>query len=190
MYDGVKDVPAKHTAIVLGARVYDDGTPSAVLSDRLAVALKLYRAQKVRKILVTGDHGTPRYNEVGGMFRWLRRRGVPEADIFLDHAGFRTLDSMKRAAKVFRVKSAIICTQQFHLARSVFLANQSGIDAVGVSTDLRSYRHHFLNHTREFAARTVSVIETFVLKTGPKMLGPPIPIYGDGRLTQGRSPSS
>ena len=124
-------------AIVPGARVFEDGTPSHALADRLHAALELYRAGRVQKILVSGDHGSGIYDEVNAMHAWLLDRGVSPEAIYLDHAGFRTLDTMFRASEVFKVRRAVICTQRFHLPRSVFLARAAGIDAVGLEADRR-----------------------------------------------------
>jgi SanA protein len=184
IFDTSGGTPERHAAVVLGAKVYRNGRPSPVLADRLEAALTLYREHKVRKILVTGDHGSPSYNEVTAMSRWLRERGVPPRDIFLDHAGFRTFDSMARAAAVFGVKDAVVCTQAFHLPRAVFLANAFGIDAVGLVSDRRSYHHHYLNHGREICARAVAVLDAYVWHASPKYLGEPFAITGDGRRTR------
>jgi SanA protein len=187
LFENVRDIPSRHTAIVLGARVHPDGRPSATLADRLHAAIDLYRAGKVRKILVSGDHSAPEYNEVEAMWKWLDERGIPIEDVFLDHAGLRTLDTMERARKVFLVKDAVVCTQEFHLPRSVFLARRAGIDAVGLKADRRRYYHRRWNQVREFAARSVSFFDSYVFHTEPKFLGKEISILGDGRVTQNRS---
>ena len=186
IFENAASVPPRYTALVLGAKVYRDGTPSMILRDRLQAALDLYRQHKVRKILVSGSHPSQSEDEVGAMAKWLCNRGVPEVDIFLDHAGFRTLDSMVRASEVFGVREAVICTQAFHLPRSIFLARRSGIDAVGLVSDRRKYRHHAYNHIRELAAKTVAVLDSCVFHRGPRFLGAPISIHGDGRETQDR----
>lgn len=172
------EAPARSVAIVLGARVWADGSPSATLADRLACGLALYEAGRVDAVLVSGDHGRDDYDEATAMFRWLTARGVPAERVFVDHAGFRTLDSMERAARVFRVRDAVVCTQRFHLARSVFLARRAGIDAVGVVADRRVYRAHRTNQAREVLARTAAVVDSYLLRREPRFLGPPIPIEG------------
>ncbi len=170
-------------AIVPGARVFADGTPSHALADRLQTAYELYKDGRVGKILVSGDHGTGRYDEVNAMHSWLLERGVPPASIYLDHAGFRTLDTMARAARVFEVERAVICTQRFHLGRSVFLARAAGIDALGVEADRRELLRARHNARREALARVRAWLDVHVLGTKPKFLGPPIPISGPASAT-------
>ena len=184
LHTDLDDVPSRQVAIVLGARVYPDGLPSAVLADRLAAALDLYRAGRVEKILVSGDHQAPEYDETTAMGRWLAERGVPAEDLFLDQAGLRTLDTMERASRVFLVTNAVVCTQAFHLRRSVFLARRAGIDAVGFVSDRRRYAHARANQSREALAKVVAVLDSFVWRRGPKHLGDPIPITGDGQATR------
>ena len=165
-------------ALVLGARVMPSGQPSPALQERLALALALYQRGEVARILVTGDHREHHYDEVRAMFRWLHARGVPREHIFLDHAGFRTWDSMQRARHVFQVRDVIICTQAFHLARAVYLARHAGLDAVGVPTDGDLYHPSPRMHARELLARAWAVLDARVLKTPPAHLGPAIPIDG------------
>jgi SanA protein len=175
-YARVADVPPRAVAIVLGARVFADGTPSLVLEDRLATALDLYRRGKVRRILVTGDNGSNQYDEVTVMQRWLVARGVVPAHVQRDHAGFRTLDSMARAAQVFRVRHAVVCTQRFHLARSVFLARRYGLDAVGAEADRRVYLDARRDATREVIARAVAFSDVYITRRRPRFLGEQIPL--------------
>ena len=186
-YAPASQVPEKTVAMVLGARVWADGTPSASLEDRLAAALSLYRAKKVSRILVTGDNGQSSYNEVAVMHRWLVAQGVPSTAIFADHAGFRTHDSMQRAAKVFEVTKAIVCTQEFHLPRALFLAHAAGIDAVGVTANRRWYRARWKNKVREAMARLVAVGDVWVWGREPRYLGQKIPITGDARASHDQS---
>lgn len=132
LYDDVVLCPPRDVAIVLGASVYRSGKPSPVVEARLAAALALLRSRQASRILVSGDHRPDEYDEVQAMKRWLVRAGVPAEKILVDVAGLRTFDSMERAARVFGVKSAVVCTQSFHLPRAVFLARRAGIDAVGL----------------------------------------------------------
>lgn len=182
----VEEAPVRTVAIVPGARVYNNEVPSSVLEDRLQAALALYRKGKVRRILVSGDHREDGYDEVNAMHRYLVRHGASRDDVFLDHAGFRTFDTMQRARRVFGVTDAIVCTQEFHLARSVFLARKAGIDAVGVVADRRAYQAARANTAREFLARTRAFFDVYVIPTRAEMLGPTIPIQGSPEPTYDR----
>jgi SanA protein len=176
-YARVADVPPRAVAIVLGARVFADGTPSPILEDRLATALDLYRLGRVRRILVTGDNGSDRYDEVTVMQRWLLAHGVDPAHVQRDHAGFRTLDSMARAAQVFRVRHAVVCTQRFHLARSMFLARRYGLDAVGAEADRRPYQHAARDGpARGGGPRGGRVSDVYLTRRRPRFLGEEIPL--------------
>jgi SanA protein len=177
--------PSATAAIVLGARVYADGTPSPMLADRLETAIKLYKEGKVKKLLLSGDHGTTTYDEVNAMLKYCVARGVPDQDVFTDHAGFDTYDTMYRARDVFEVKDALVVTQQFHLPRAVYVARTLGLDATGVVADLRPYPNEWRNSLREWPARLKDFVQLHVTKAKPRFLGPVIPIDGDGQATRG-----
>ncbi|WP_437970706.1 ElyC/SanA/YdcF family protein [Sorangium sp. So ce260] len=182
IYRDVDVVPRGQVAIVPGALVWPDGTPSAVLEDRLAAALALYGAGKVQRILVSGDHGRVGYDEPNAMRAWLVRRGVPSEDVFMDHAGLRTLDTMQRAARVFGVRDAVVCTQEFHLPRALYLARAAGFPAVGYAADRRVYAKADLDARRELLATALTLVETWAGR-GPRFLGPAVPIQGDARAS-------
>jgi len=173
MYARVEDVPERKVAIVLGAAVLRSGQLSAVFLDRVNVALELYRAGKVQNILVSGGNSTVENNEVTPAKNYLVSQGVPQEDIYLDHAGFDTYSTMYRAREVFGVTGAIVATQSFHLPRALFLARTMGIDAVG----LRSDNVHLLarNDVRESLARVKALWEV-AARREPKFLGEKIPI--------------
>jgi SanA protein len=181
----VDDAPHAQVALLLGAEVRGDGTPSAMLADRIAVAAELYRAGKVDRVLASGDHGTRGYDEVNTMRRELIAAGVPARDVFTDHAGFDTWDSSVRAREVFDVDSAIVVTQGFHLPRAVWLAQRAGLRASGVASDLQGYgRAQQRSEVRELLAR-VKAVGQVVTGTEPRYLGPRIPIDGDARASRG-----
>ena len=181
----VSEVPRADAALVLGAQVLPNGHPSPMLTDRIEAAAELYRAGKVDKLLVSGDHGRWSYDEVGTMRRELLERGVPPADLFTDHAGFDTWDSAQRARRVFDARSVVVVTQRFHMARALFAANRAGLDATGYPADRRSYgRVMGRLRVREALAR-VKVVADAVVGSEPRFLGPVIPIRGDGRATWG-----
>lgn len=172
----VSDAPARRVVIVLGARVSADGAPYAVLEDRLRCALDLVRSGRAQYVLVSGDHGRREYDEVNAMRRFLVERGVPSERVYMDHAGFRTLDTMARAREQFAVSDAAICTTRFHLARSLWLASAFGIDAVGVISDRRVYPARRFDATREWFARVKAVLDTEVTGARPRFGGERIPI--------------
>ncbi|HEY3356234.1 MAG TPA: ElyC/SanA/YdcF family protein [Polyangia bacterium] len=185
-YRAADAVPGQQVVVVLGASVYRDGRPSEMLRDRLDTALDLYRAGKVRKILLTGDHGRrAAYDEVNVMRRHVLARGAAPADVFTDHYGFTTYDSIVRAKRIFGVESAIIVTQGFHLPRAVYIARALGLRAVGLAADRRAYRSVTYQHLREAFARGKAWGEVLV-GAAPRSLGPPTPITGDGRATWDR----
>lgn len=169
-------------AIVPGAGVYGN-TASPILQDRLATAHMLYKKKIVKKILVSGDHGKKYYDEVNVMRKWLLAKGVPQNDIFLDHAGFSTYETMYRADYIFCVEDAIIVTQRFHLPRSMMIAFSRGIRVQGVAADLRSYESIRYLILRERLARLKDFIFAFVLKPRPTYLGEQIPVSGDSKIS-------
>jgi SanA protein len=184
----ISELPHAQAAIVPGAQVRPDGTMSLMLADRVDRTVKLWRAGKVDRILVSGDHGQWQYDEPDTMRQALMRAGVPGYVIFTDHAGFNTRATMVRAKKIFDVQSAIVVTQGFHMDRSLFLAKDAGIGPVN---GLFSDQHHYgqkqvESDVREVFARVKAVGDT-VIDTSV-MGGPQIPITGDGRASWGPKP--
>lgn len=176
---GAPEVPHKQVALVLGAKVHEDGRLSDMFRDRCETAVGLYENGKVEKILVSGDHGRKEYDEVNAAKAYLLESGVAGEDIFLDHAGFDTYDSVYRARDVFRVESMAIVTQNYHLPRALFIARELGVEAVGVDADLRNYGgEDYRNFREEFAVVKAGI--DVVLKSQPKFLGDSIPVSGDG----------
>ena len=176
------EAPESDAVMVLGALVFGSGRPSPTLRDRLDYGYELYALGKAKKIIVSGDHGQKDYNEVGAMRDYLLEKGVPREDIFMDHAGFNTYDSMYRAKEIFGVENLLISTQDFHIARSVYIARRMGISAYGYPcVDIGNGRH---NRMRESLARVKAVIDTGIRRK-PRFLGESIPISGDGILTEG-----
>lgn len=146
--------------LVLGALVLPDGTPSPILQDRIDRGVELYFAGAAPKIIMSGDHGYESYNEVLGMKNYAISKGVPSEDIFCDHAGFSTYESMYRAQSIFGAESMIVVTQTYHLYRALYAANGLGIDAVGVESDLRDYGGQLQYDLREIPARTKDFFQT------------------------------
>lgn len=139
--------------LVLGAGVRG-GKPSDMLRDRLDTAIELYFDGTAPKLLLSGDHQSEDYDEVGVMSAYAIENGVPEADILLDHLGLSTYESVIRSKDVFGIHSMVIVTQEYHLPRALYIAEQLEIDAVGVCADTRSYKSELYRNVREYAART------------------------------------
>lgn len=168
--------------LVLGAAVRGN-TPSKMLQDRLDVAVSLYKAGVAPKLLLTGDNGKVNYNEVGVMQKYVLKAGVPAKDIFLDHAGFSTYESMYRARDVFMVKTAVVVTQKYHLYRALQIGRALGMTVRGVASDQKSYSGQDYRNMREIVARIKDVFQT-IIQPKPTYLGPEIPISGNGKVTQ------
>ena len=168
--------------LVLGCGLLPDGSPSAMLSDRLDEGIALYKLGAGKKLLMSGDHGRVEYDEVSAMEARAHAASVPDEDIFKDHAGFSTYDSMYRARDVFEVKKVVIVTQGYHLYRALYIADRLGLEAVGVGADPRAYRGAWYYSLRESVAR-VKDMGMCIIKAEPVVLGDVIPISGDGSLT-------
>lgn len=179
-----REVPRADAILVLGAYVYPDGTMSPMLADRITVGYDLYQMGKAPKLLASGDHGRRDYDEVNTMKTYLKQQGIPAQNIFMDHAGFSTYESLYRARDIFKVKRVIIVTQHYHLMRAVFIARELGLEAYGVNSDLHNYGDVMLQYElREIAARNKDFFMCRVLQPQPTFLGEPIPVLGDGRAT-------
>lgn len=168
--------------LVLGAKVYEDGSLSPVLGDRVTTGVLLYELGAGKKLLLSGDHGQVEYDEVNAMKERALSLGVPEDDVFLDHAGFSTYESMVRLKEVFGGKSVVIVTQSYHLYRAIYVARRLGIEAYGVPSDLRRYYKQPYYELRELGARTKDMVYT-LLWPSPRYLGEPIDLTGSGRAT-------
>ena len=185
VYTNINDVPGKTTVLVLGSQTR--GTRlSRVLEDRVIGGIALIERRTGRKLLLSGDHGDRYYDEVNAMRLYVlaNAAGIAEEDIFMDHAGFNTYDSMYRARDVFEVKDLVIVTQDFHVSRAVYIARSLGLDAVAYAQSQQKFAFptRFRWELREYLARVKAFV--FVLfKPHPRYLGEPIPITGDGRKT-------
>lgn len=169
--------------MVLGASVHADGTPSPMLADRLDLGIALYQAGVAPKLLLTGDNGQVEYNEVAAMLEYVTAAGVPAEDVFLDHAGFSTYDSVYRAQAVFGVNRMVAVTQKYHLYRTLYGCRAKGLQAVGAAADQERYTGQWMRDLREVLARDKDVVK-WRLQPDPTYLGDAIPIAGDGRQTQ------
>lgn len=172
--------------LVLGAGVRPNGSPSHMLEDRLLTGISLYEEGISPKLLMSGDHGREGYDEVNCMKDFAKEKGVPSEDIFMDHAGFSTYESLVRAKEVFGAKKVVIVTQKYHLYRALYMAEALGLEAVGVSADLRGYSGQAVREVRELLARAKDFVYTMV-KPAPTYLGDPISLLGSGDVTNDKN---
>ena len=175
-------VPARPVAIIFGAQIYANGSPSPMLADRVKVGAALYQAGRVKALLLSGDNHVSGYNEPEVMRQYALSLGVPDNALVLDYAGFRTYDSCYRARDVFKVSSAILVTQAYHLDRALLICQSLGIDSIGVAADVvrptgYEIRSLLIGELREIPATTLSVVDLMRGKK-PTYLGDPLPIFG------------
>jgi vancomycin permeability regulator SanA len=184
----VADVPPAEVAIVPGALVNANGRMSRMLGDRVKEASRLWHDGKVKKILVSGDHGTWAYDEPDTMRKALVRDGVAPRDIFEDHAGFDTWATMVRARSIFDVHDAVVVTQGFHMPRALYLAEEAGMHVTGLLADQHRWGYQGeRSEIREVFSRVKAIWDTTV--DTPAMAGPRIPIQtSDGRESWGPAP--
>lgn len=173
IYYSTKEIPPRNVALVLGTAKYiKRGKINYFYKYRIDAAAKLFKDGKVKAILVSGDNATKYYNEPRRMYKDLVRAGVPKNKIYLDFAGFRTLDSIKRANKIFGLKKFVIISQKFHLERAIFLANKSGADAIGFAAkSLPNTAASLRMRFREYLARVKAFLDVYILHTTPKFFG-------------------
>ncbi|WP_037373326.1 SanA/YdcF family protein [Anaerovorax odorimutans] len=165
--------------LVLGAGLKSDGTPNHMLEDRLDVGIKLYQSGGAPKILLSGDNGQDRYDEVNAMKAYVVNKGIPLEDIFLDHAGFSTYESMYRAGAIFNVKNVIVVTQKYHQYRAIYIGKRLNLNVYGVVSEPRQYVGQDYRDFREFLARNKDFVKS-IYKPKPTYLGDIIPISGNG----------
>ncbi len=167
--------------LVLGAGIWEN-KPSPMLEDRLLQGITLYNNQTSSKIIMSGDHGKEEYDEVNVMKDFAIEKGVKSEDIFMDHAGFSTYDSVYRAKEIFKAQKIIIVTQKYHLHRALYVAEKLGIEAYGVASDPREYRGQVVRELREVLARDKDFFKC-IIKPEPTYLGDTIPVSGNGDAT-------
>ena len=170
--------------VVLGCLVRADGTPSDMLADRLLTGTELYFNGASPILLMSGDHGQEEYDEVNAMKSFALEKGVSSDNIFMDHAGFSTYESMYRAKEIFGADKIIVVTQGYHLPRALYIAKSLGIEAYGVSADVRTYRGQVVRDIRELLARSKDFAYT-LFKPEPTYLGESISLLGDASITNG-----
>ncbi|MBB5036857.1 SanA/YdcF family protein [Prosthecobacter dejongeii] len=175
-YDDVAKLPAAEVVLVLGCSPRIAGQENLFYRYRIEAAIELYKADKVKAFIVSGDNGTHQYDEPTAMKESLIAGGVPEHDIYCDYAGFRTLDSVVRAKAIFDQKKFIVVSQRFHNERAVFLALHHDLDAVGFNAKDVSRSVGLMTHLREYLARVNAVLDVTLLQTEPKFYGPKVSI--------------
>lgn len=167
--------------LVLGCGIIDN-RPGLMLKDRLDKGIELYNQNSAPKLLMSGDHGQNGHDEVSVMKRYAINKGVSSSDIFMDHAGFSTYESMYRAKEIFRAQKVIIVTQRYHMHRAIYIAQALGLEAYGVAAEDITYYGQTLRDIREILARTKDFF-TSAIKPEPTFLGNPISLEGDGNIT-------
>lgn len=169
--------------LILGAGV-KDGKPKPMLRDRLLTGIELYKSGAAEKIIMSGDHGRADYDEVNVMRAFALEQGVRAEDIFLDHAGFSTYDSVYRAKNIFGAENIIIVSQKYHLYRALYISEKLDVKAAGVSANLNSYGGQLKRDIREIIARDKDFFKCIV-KPEAEIMGDKIPLDGDGSITLG-----
>ena len=178
IFTRVEDVPPRPVAIAFGAGLWADGSLTPVLADRVATASELHSRGIATTLLFSGDNRRVDYNEPQRMLEYAVRLGVPEGDIVLDYAGRRTWDTCFRARAIFGVEQAVVVTQRFHVARTLYLCDELGIDAVGIVANRQDYtRRRIIWETREYLALAQAWWDVNVRRPMP-VLGERLPIRG------------
>ena len=168
--------------LVLGCWVNENGQPSNMLYDRLTRGVELYDLGAAPKLLMSGDHGQVGYDEVASMKQFAVDAGISSEDVFMDHAGFSTYESIYRARDIFQADKILIVTQEYHLYRALYIADRLGVEAYGVSSDYHTYAGQTFRDCREILARVKDCV-LCVFKPKPTFLGDAIPIFGNGNAT-------
>ena len=181
--DSYKELKDLDCIIVLGSGMVGD-KPTPILEDRLIKGIELYNLGITDKILMSGDHGRVEHDEVNLMKKYAIEKSIPSNNIFMDHAGFSTYETMYRAKEIFKVKKVVLVTQEYHMYRSIYIARKMGIEAYGVITD--NIKGDKYREAREVLARNKDFFNVMI-KPKPKYLGEEIPITGDGNLTNDKN---
>lgn len=176
IYTRIEDVPNVSAALVLGTSPKSHGKVNLFYQYRMEAAAALWKAGKVKYIIVSGDNSTVQYDEATFMRNTLHEMGVPDSVITLDYAGFRTLDSVVRAYWVFGQKNIVIVSQEFHNERAIYLAQRFGINAIGLNAKDVPGNYGWRTSLREYLARVNAVLDVSLLGTTPKFPGPPEPL--------------
>lgn len=180
----LKDLDDVDCILVLGCGVWDDGTPTDMLADRIKVGIRAYESGVSDRLLMSGDHSRKDYDEVNTMKAIAVESGIPADNVFCDHAGFSTYESMYRASDIFGADKIVIVTQSYHLPRAIYDAQKLGIEAYGISADERTYMGQMYRDARELLARAKDFVWC-IIQPEPTFRGEKIPITASGSLTDG-----
>lgn len=179
--EDVSNIDGIDCILILGAGIWGD-KPSPMLEDRLKEGIALYKQGITKKIIMSGDHSRKDYDEVRIMKEYAENAGVPSEDIFMDHAGFSSYDSVYRAKEIFGVRKMIIVTQKYHLYRSLYIAKKLGIGAYGIESNLRTYPGQVFREIREILARDKDYFKC-IMKPEASIMGEKISLDGSGDIT-------
>lgn len=179
--ENVSNIEGVDCILILGAGIWGD-KPSPMLEDRLKEGITLYKKGTTKKIIMSGDHSRKDYDEVKIMKEYAESEGVPSEDIFMDHAGFSSYDSVYRAKEIFGVQKMIIVTQKYHLYRSLYIAKKLGIEAYGIESNLRTYPGQVFREIREILARDKDYFKC-IMKPEASIMGEKISLDGSGDIT-------
>lgn len=174
-YTNISKVTPQPIAIVLGAGIFSDGTPTPMLADRVSAAAELYKQGRVQRLLMSGDNSREDYDEVTAMKNYAVELGVSPEDITLDHAGFSTYESCYRAREVFTIEQAVIVTQDFHLPRAVYICDRLNINVIGLGTPdwgIYPFRNVMFYSLREKFSILKALWEVHITRPQPTFLGP------------------
>lgn len=174
----IEQIPKHKVAIVLGAGVLPDGTPTPYLERRLDTAAKLYKAGKAEVLLLSGDNSASHYNEPEAMKRYIVTKGVKEQDIVLDYGGFNTYDSCYRAKAIFGLHEAVLVSHDYHLPRAILTCNHLGVTSIGLAAEGtgRAGRDYSINYLARELASTDKAFFQLLTKPNPTVMGKPEPI--------------
>ena len=178
--ENVSNIEGVDCILILGAGIWGD-KPSPMLEDRLKEGIVLYKQGTTKKIIMSGDHSREDYDEVKIMKEYAESEGVPSEDIFMDHAGFSSYDSVYRAKEIFGVQKMIIVTQKYHLYRSLYIAKKLGIEAYGIESNLRTYPGQVFREIREILARDKDYFKC-IMKPEASIMGEKISLDGSGDI--------
>ena len=179
--ENVSNIDGVDCILILGAGIWGD-KPSPMLEDRLKEGITLYKKGTTKKIIMSGDHSREDYDEVKIMKEYAESEGVSSEDIFMDHAGFSSYDSVYRAKEIFGVQKMIIVTQKYHLYRSLYIAKKLGIEAYGIESNLRTYPGQVFREIREILARDKDYFKC-IMKPEASIMGEKISLDGSGDIT-------